>query len=155
MTNRIRFAAVALAVCIGAVAPSAAHAAERRLPVNDGGDSSRCVTYTEFMVVANSAHITRGQVRRVFDTDGRPTSTGIMDQLAGMVHTQPGTEVVVPRHRAVRQYQGCPDTSNPAGDNVYVEYRTHPRHTSARWRVGPATTYPLTRHDTMVAAYWD
>lgn len=104
---------------------SPAHAAERRVPVDEGGDVQRCVTYAEY-TAADDAYVrgdvTRGQVRRIFDTDGHRINSSIMDAMAGQVYVTPGQEVAVPKHRAVRFYLGCVTADDPYGSDVYVEF---------------------------------
>jgi hypothetical protein len=137
MTYRIRtLAAVAATISASLLAAPSAHA--DRVPVNEGGDTQSCVTYAEFLTVQDAfmhRGLSRGQVRRMFDTDGHRTSTALMDQLAGSVNTAPGTEVVVPEHRMVRVYRGCPEPVSGVTADVYIEYN-------------------MTR-DRMVAGYWD
>jgi hypothetical protein len=113
-----RTAAIAALAASLVLVPSAAHA--DRAPVNEGGDTQPCVTYTEFNLAFLGTN--REHVKRLFDTDGHRVSSGLMDGMADQVQTMPGTEVAVPEHRMVRFYLGCVTDTDPYGADVYVEY---------------------------------
>jgi hypothetical protein len=120
-------AVVGVIATVGVTAP-AAQAVHR--PVNEGGDTAPCVTYDEYLVVGDQfmhGSVTRGQVRRIFDTDGHRSDS---DPLAGVSATfaSPGYEVVVPRHKVTRHYLGCVDSLNPNGADVYVVFNVRTDH---------------------------
>ena len=129
MNHRICLAA-ATAAALTAIPTTAAHA--DRLPTDEGGDTRSCVTYDEFSVT--HLGMSRGQIKRVFDTDGHRISNRIMDGMAGTVQTQPGTEVALPERRATRLYFGCIDADNPNGADIYVQYNQRTdRATATLW----------------------
>lgn len=136
MTYRIwTIAIVATTVAASLLASPSAEAA--RIPIDEGGDVAACVTYPEMKALQDAwAHrkVTRGQVRRIFDTDGRRTSVDELDNLMGDAPVAAGYELVVPQHRMVRHYRGCIGSGETRSADVYVEFNT--------------------RSDAMVAAVW-
>jgi hypothetical protein len=104
-------ALVVAAVLVGAAGPADAKCS----PINEGGDTQPCVTYSEARVVFLT--MPRNRVQRVVDTDGR---IGGRRTLAGALSNTPT------RIHAGDTFRTYPVCSEPGADPVnggfYVEY---------------------------------
>ena len=120
MTNRIGIALAASVLIPVITMTTTAPANADRVPVNEGGDTALCVTYDEYQALHFG--LTRGKVRRTFDTDGHRVPAAMLDQIVGDAPVAPGYEIDHPTRRMVRHYNVCVDSLNPNGGDVLVEY---------------------------------
>lgn len=89
-------------------------------PVNEGSDTSRCVTYQESLLVFVGTP--RHKAQRVFDTKGKRISKHALDHLAGVVGADRQ------KHRQVRSYPVCVQPElGVNGGTMIVEFSTSKR----------------------------
>jgi hypothetical protein len=125
MNNRIAFVAVIASIVFLSAAPS--DAAERVRPVNEGGDSQRCVTLDEFNAVYLGMPMRRAE--RIMDTKGhRQRPSHQLHVIADFLN------ITLDRSAVYKTYPVC-----DSDDMVVLELKNDPRKRIATAFFGVAT----------------